>query len=92
VQQTGRTGWYFRVLREGMVEAGERLVLVDRLHPDWTVAAANELMNHQMTDIEAARVLGACPALSTNWRETLARRVATGVAASTAGRLDGPSS
>ncbi len=91
VQQTGRTGWYFRVLREGTAEAGERLVLVDRLHPEWTVAAANEVMHHHKTDMDAARVLGACPALSTSWRETLARRVATGEAASAAGRLDGPS-
>lgn len=55
--------------------ASERLVLVDRLHPEWTVAAANEVMHHQKTDMDAPRVLGSCPALSTHWRETLARRV-----------------
>lgn len=31
VQQTGRTGWYFRVLTEGIVAAGMRLVLLFRL-------------------------------------------------------------
>jgi MOSC domain-containing protein YiiM len=90
VQETGRTGWYFRVLRKGTVEAGERLVLVDRLHPEWTVAAANQVMHHHKAGMAAARVLSECPALSKSWRETLARRVATGAAASTAQRLDGP--
>lgn len=65
------------------------LVLVDRLHPEWTVAAVNEVLHHQKADMSAARVLGACPARSTNWRETLARRVLTGAAARPAGRLDG---
>ena len=78
VQQTGRTGWYFRVLREGTVEAGERVVLVDRLYPEWTVAAANDVMHHHKADVAAARVLAECPALATSWRETLARRSAAG--------------
>ena len=34
VQETGRTGWYFRVLREGHVQAGNRLLLVERHHPN----------------------------------------------------------
>jgi len=89
VQQTGRTGWYFRVLREGRVEAGRPLVLVDRPHPEWTVAAANEVMHHRKADMEAARALAACPALSARWRETLSRRASTGQAESSAARLEG---
>ncbi|MDI7863511.1 MOSC domain-containing protein [Rhizobiaceae bacterium n13] len=37
VQSTGRTGWYYRVLRPGTVAAGDRLTLVDRASPDWTI-------------------------------------------------------
>ncbi|KAL1598710.1 hypothetical protein SLS60_007850 [Paraconiothyrium brasiliense] len=32
-----RTGWYFRVLREGWVSAGDEMRLVDRKHAGWTL-------------------------------------------------------
>jgi MOSC domain-containing protein YiiM len=75
VQQTGYTGWYFRVLREGEVRAGEAITRVARPHPEWTVAAANEVMHQRRRDVDAARALAACPALSASWRATLRRRV-----------------
>jgi len=78
VQQTGRTGWYFRVLREGTVEGGLSLRLIERPHPEWTVAAANAVMHHRRHDVAAARALAACPALSPSWRESLNRRAAQG--------------
>ena len=90
VQQSGRTGWYFRVLREGSVQAGEKLVLIERPCPEWTVAAANHVMHHLADDREAARRLESCRILSRRWRETLARRAATGTAGSSAARLYGP--
>jgi MOSC domain-containing protein YiiM len=34
---TGRSGWYFRVLQEGIVETGHELKLVERPLPDWTI-------------------------------------------------------
>lgn len=90
VQQTGRTGWYFRVLREGEVEAGLSLVLIDRPCPEWTVGAANQVMHLRKRDLAAARALAACPALSTRWRDRLARRASGAAAASTSERLGGP--
>jgi len=39
----GRLGWYFRVLTEGHVAAGETLTLKDRPHPSWTIARINRL-------------------------------------------------
>ncbi len=90
VQQTMRTGWYFRVLREGEVAAGLPLTLVGRPHPEWTVAAANAVMHHDKGNLAAAAALAACPALSASWRGTLSRRAATGVLADTAARLAGP--
>jgi MOSC domain-containing protein YiiM len=43
VQQTGRHGWYLRVLREGVVEAGQEMQLVERPRPGLTVRAAADL-------------------------------------------------
>lgn len=90
VQQTGRTGWYFRVLREGEVEAGHPFVLADRPHPEWTVSAANDVMHHRKADVEAARALASCAALSESWRASLLRRASCGKAESTAARIEGP--
>lgn len=74
VQQTGRTGWYFRVLTEGSVAAGMRLVLQERPHQDWTVERANRVMHTEKSDIATALELAAIPLLSENWRTTLTRR------------------
>lgn len=74
VQQSGRTGWYFRVLTEGLVAAGMPMVLMDRPHPEWTVERANWVMHADKTDIAAAWKLAEIPLLSENWRTTLTRR------------------
>jgi MOSC domain-containing protein YiiM len=90
VQQSGRTGWYFRVLREGGVEAGQSFQLHERPHPEWTVAAANEVMHLRQHDLAAARALADCPALAASWRESLARRAATGHISDSSARLEDP--
>lgn len=90
VQHTGRTGWYFRVLEEGLVEAGQPLVLLERPHPEWTVARANTLMHHDRANRTDAAALAACPPLSQNWRRTLARRATTGENSDPRPRLIGP--
>lgn len=74
VQQSGHTGWYVRVLHEGMVAAGMPLVLLERPHPEWTIERANRVMHSDKSDIAAALQLAAIPLLSDNWRATLTRR------------------
>ena len=65
VQRTGRTGWYYRVLREGRVEAGKELRLLHRPHPEWTVAAVNAVRYQRKADTLEDRAitlaLAACP-------------------------------
>ncbi len=38
VQETGRTGWYYRVLQPGSVAAGDLLTLQARPYPQWTLS------------------------------------------------------
>ena len=90
VQDTGRTGWYFRVLKEGRVQAGTSLVLVERHNPNWTVSAANKVMHHRIDDRQAAQNLADCIDLSSRWREKLKRRALSGILENTSSRLDGP--
>jgi MOSC domain-containing protein YiiM len=87
VQQTGYTGWYFRVLREGEVRPGDTVTRLARPHPEWSVATANDVMHHRKHDHEAARALAACPALSASWKATLAVRIEGGAGDTEARRL-----
>ena len=66
-----RTGWYFRVVVEGWVEAGMDMTLVDRPSPQWPVIVASELMTERAERREECARLAACPALSESWRGTL---------------------
>lgn len=74
VQQTGRTGWYYRVLTQGVVAAGMRMVLQERPHPEWTIEVANRVIHFDKDDLRLARELASIPPLSESWRTTLARR------------------
>jgi len=41
---TGRTGLYLRVIREGEAQAGDLMTLVERPHPEWSVARMSDLL------------------------------------------------
>ncbi len=72
---TGRSGWYLRVLTEGEMEAGMELTLVKRIHPQWTVARANEILHHRKDDLAAAEELAFLPELALSWREIFVQRL-----------------
>jgi MOSC domain-containing protein YiiM len=74
IVRTGRTGWYLRVQREGLVEAGDVMTLIERPHPQWTVERANQVMHVSKTDRELSLQLAACPALASAWANTLRKR------------------
>lgn len=75
VLDSGRTGWYVRVLQEGMVEAGMPLALLDRPYPQWTIARVNDTL-YRHGDADAMRALADCPLLAAVVRQSLARRLA----------------
>lgn len=89
-QRSGRTGWYYRVLAEGEMAAGERVTLMERPHPEWTVARANQVMYEGQHDGPATLALAALPPLSASWRRTLERRGLHGVLRDDRERLAGP--
>jgi MOSC domain-containing protein YiiM len=75
MEQSGRTGWYLRVLQEGVVEAGERVELVERKFPEWTVIVAQELMYAPEADVKRIKALMACALLSESWRDALSKKI-----------------
>jgi MOSC domain-containing protein YiiM len=70
---TRRTGWYARVLEPGALQAGDEPTLVERPHPDVTVARANlPLLGPK--NPELARELLEVSALSDGWKYMLERK------------------
>lgn len=70
-----RSGWYYRVLEEGEVTAGDALALVERPWPQWTVARVFGLLvaGDYKRDRESLDALGEVTALAESWAK---RRVA----------------
>ena len=75
VQESGLTGWYLRVLQEGIVSKGMRATLVSRPHGGWTIERANYVMHHDKNNLAEAKRLANLPLLSPNSRESLQKRV-----------------
>lgn len=78
VIETGRCGWYYRVLEPGEVGEGDMLALAARPHSEWTVARAFRLLiggGHKADPAAVAR-LGSLPALADSWRAR-ARKLAS---------------
>ena len=71
VEQTGFTGFYFRVLRHGHVQTGDTLTHLDRPFPEWTIERCNQIMHHSKEDAESAGNLAECPLLSSSWKDAL---------------------
>lgn len=89
VQAIGYTGWYFRVLQEGMVQPGDTLRLLERPYPHLTLAEANRVMHHDKDDWDAIAALLASPLLSTSWQKSLRFRINTRATADVADRIYG---
>ena len=66
-----RSGWYARVIEEGVLAAGDMLTLVDRPLPDWSVMRVFGLLiaGDHKADPAALDVLAAMELLHDGWRE-----------------------
>jgi len=71
VLDTGRTGWYLRVLSPCLVVPGDMIDLIERPHPEWTIQRTNNLSYVFETSAEARRALTTCTALADAWRASL---------------------
>lgn len=77
VQKTGRTGWYYRVLKEGRAAAGDTLILLEQPQPLWPLARIVDLLYTRTMDFDALRELASLPELASSWRELAERRIAS---------------
>ncbi len=80
VMTTGRFGWLLRVLAAGDIGAGDAIELVERPHPDWSVARAfvvfRDLKSAAPESIADARSLADLAGLAAGWREGIGKQLA----------------
>jgi len=72
---SGRTGWYLRVLKPGIVPVAGPITIIDRDERDVTVLDAHRALVGDVERSEIDRVLEV-DALAASWREGLKRKVA----------------
>src|SRR5690606_17661320 len=88
VEETGFTGYYFRVLQEGRVSRSDGLVRLSEHQLRFSVAEANRIMHQDKGDEAAIERILKVDALSANWRATFTKRL-NGIATDTSERLTG---
>lgn len=71
VTQTGRSGWYLRVIETGTIAAGMELERLSRPHPEWTIARADDVLYGREVDRAATVELMQIKELSAAWKEDL---------------------
>jgi len=75
ITELGYTGFYVRVLRPGLIAPGAAVALIDRRHPDWTVARMMQVIHGDRSDPRALEALLEIDELSASWRKLIRRRL-----------------
>ncbi len=89
LQDTLRTGWYFRVLEEGDIGAGDEIILCERPYPEWPLARIMGAVFTGCLDKIELSQLTELP-LVESWGKLVERRLETGEVEDWEMRLVGP--
>lgn len=90
VQDTGRTGWYFRVIEPGLIAAGDDGRLIARPNPTWSLARVSHLFYHDRMNRPALAELAELPGLPENWRRLAKARLRSGEIEDWSRRIETP--
>jgi len=88
-QKTGRTGWYFRVIEEGTMQAGDTLKLIERPCPGWNLRDVILARFNPRLDPGIAKALSDLKELAEPWRVSFAKKADPGFKEDTSRRLNG---
>lgn len=70
VVDSGYTGFYFKVMREGVVERTDNPVLMERDCHNVTISFANNIFHHDRMNLEGVEKVLAVSALSESWTKS----------------------
>jgi MOSC domain-containing protein YiiM/ferredoxin-NADP reductase len=74
-----RTGWLYRIIKPGTVQAGDMIRLVERPFPDWTVARVMYYLFINTKDVAMMKEIVDLPPLGWEIKDKFRARLTTGV-------------
>ncbi len=90
MQQTGFSGWFFRVLEPGLVAPEDSLVLLESPCADITLERVLKLAYLDPLNQQELEVIQNCALLADSWRDKVKKRLETGFVEDWNKRLFGP--
>jgi MOSC domain-containing protein YiiM len=90
MQEHAAPGWYYSVLIPGTLTAGDRMELVERPLPEWTLARLIRGFYATPLDTGFLEAAKAIDRLGVEWRSAMERRLASATVERWHGRLYGP--
>ncbi len=77
ILESGRCGWYFRVIEEGEAQAGDTLDPIPDTGTAHTIRAVFQALADPASAVESGLVaeLAECPVLTANWRAKAASKL-----------------
>lgn len=73
--RNGRSGWYYRVVQEGSLTAGDPVTLHERPNPDFPFARLVAIINRSPATTDELVRMRDLPGLATQWQEQARRRL-----------------
>ncbi len=77
IYDTGRTGWYYRVLEEGQIKKGDSIEFLKRISNSISILKANDILRNPASDIQTANYLLELDVLGEPFRKSLRRKINT---------------
>jgi MOSC domain-containing protein YiiM/ferredoxin-NADP reductase len=84
-----RTGWLYRIIKPGIVQAGDMVRLLERPYPEWTVARIMYYLFIDRKDSEMMKQIAELPPLGWEVKDKFKARLATGMAEDENARMYG---
>jgi MOSC domain-containing protein YiiM len=80
VQESLRTGWYYRVLEEGSIQQGDTIELIDRPHPEYSLTYLLKILykKENCLDNEILSNLIKIKSLALSWKKIFSNRLKNG--------------
>ncbi|MCI0509329.1 MOSC domain-containing protein YiiM [Chromohalobacter marismortui] len=75
LQNSGRTGWYYRVLEPGMVGCSDTLIKLDSPSPEWTLYRIWHSLYVDTLNFDVLSVIAGLEGLSDSWRKIASKRL-----------------
>ncbi|KYF60554.1 MOSC domain-containing protein [Sorangium cellulosum] len=91
LQESGWSGWYYRVLQPGVVAPQDELKLLHRPQPGWPIARLLRALHRDGLNHAELERMEALPELAPSWRAIARRRLELGAVEDFAPRLTTPS-